>query len=353
MTASDTTMRAIVIHQHGGPEVLKLETTWPRPVAGPGEIVVQVKACALNYLDIFVRQGMPGEPTRLPTITGGDIAGIVHQVGDGVTWPVVGDRVVLNPNWGCGKCEYCRDGDSLLCLRPRMLGEGDPGGLAEYVKCPALQAIAIPGDYPFDSAACLPVAFGTAWRMIASKASILPRDVVVVLGAGGGVAIAAIQMAKLFGARVIATASTDDKLARARTFGADETINYSADPDWDVAVRKLTAKRGADVIIETVGASTWEQSIRALGKRGRLVTCGATSGPIGQTDIRYLFRREQTILGSDGWTHNELLRVTSLAFEGKLKPVIDRVLPLERTAEGEIALEQRQVFGKVVIRPSE
>src|SRR5262245_28548134 len=350
---ASSTMRAIVIHQHGGPEVLKLEPQWPKPVAGPGEIVVEVKACALNYLDIFVRQGMPGEPTRLPAITGGDVAGVVHQIGDGVTWPAVGDRVVLNPNWGCGKCEYCRDGDSLLCLKPRMLGEGDPGGLAEFVKCPALQAIAVPQDYSFDQAACLPVAFGTAWRMISEKSAIIPGDVVVVLGAGGGVAIAAIQMAKLFGARVIATASTDEKLARAKALGADELINYSANPDWDVAVRKLTNKRGADVIIETVGASTWEQSIRALGKRGRLVTCGATSGPIGQTDIRYLFRREQTILGSDGWTHNELVRVTQLAFEGKLKPVIDRVLPLERTAEGETALEQRKVFGKVVIRPSE
>ncbi len=344
-------MRAVVIHRHGGPEVLTLEPAWPRPVPGPGDIVVQVKACALNYLDIFVRNGMPGEPTPLPTITGGDIAGVVHSAGDGVEWPPVGERVVLNPNWGCGRCEYCRDGDTQLCLRPRMLGEIDPGGLAEYVKCPARQAISVPADFPLENAACLPVAYGTAWRMVTVHAAIVPDDVVLVLGAGGGVAMAAIQMAKLMGARVIATASTDRKLERAKQLGADEVINYSADTDWDLTVRKLTRKRGADVIIDSVGAATWERSIRALGKRGRLVTCGATSGPIGRTDIRYVFRREQSIIGSEGWTHSELVRMTGLAFQGKLESVIDRVLSLEETAQGELALERREVFGKVIVRP--
>jgi NADPH:quinone reductase-like Zn-dependent oxidoreductase len=172
------------------------------------------------------------------------------------------------------------------------------------------------------------------------------------LGAGGGVAIAAIQIAKLMGARVIGTASSEAKLARARALGADEMINYSCDEDWDVTVRRLTGKRGADVIIETIGSTTWERSIRALGKGGRLITCGATSGPIGATDIRYLFRREQTIQGSNGWTHDDLVQVTNLAFEGKLRPVIDRILPLARTPEGERALELREVFGKVVIDPT-
>ncbi len=231
-----------------------------------------------------------------------------------------------------------------------MLGERDPGGLAEYVKCLAVQAIPIPAGFSFDDAACLPVTFGTAWRML-KRASVEPDDVVVVLGAGGGVAIAAIQIARLMGARVIATASTDEKLARALDLGADHVINYVAEPEWDAAVRMLTGKRGADVIVETVGEPTWVQSIRALGKGGRLVTCGATGGPIGQTDIRYLFRREQTLIGSNGWTHNELRRVASLAFQGKLRPVIDRILPLERAAEGEVALERRQVFGKVIIHP--
>src|SRR6185503_19662825 len=215
----------MVIHRHGGPEVLTYEPKWPDPVAGPGEMVVRVHACALNPLDIFTREGMPGEPTPLPHITGGDIAGVVHAVGAGVETPRVGDRIVLNPSWGCGVCEYCRAGEDVL-----------------------------------------------------------------VHGAVGGVGLAAIQIAKLAGARVFATASTADKLERATALGADVAINYAEDKEWDVTVRRLTGKRGVDVIVETVGAAVWERSIRALGKGGRLVTTGATSGPIGPTDIRYLFR---------------------------------------------------------------
>jgi NADPH:quinone reductase-like Zn-dependent oxidoreductase len=348
-----TTMRAVVIHQHGGAEVLKVETEWPRPEPKAGEVLVKVKACALNFLDIFTREGMPGEPTPLPHITGGDIAGVVENLGAGVASPAVGTRVLLNPAWGCGVCEYCLDGDGPLCLKPHMLGELDPGGLAEYVVAPARQAIPIPDSYGFDDAACLPVTFGTAWRMVVKFAGVKPGDVVLVLGAGGGVAIAALQISKLMGARVIATASDARKLERARGFGADELINYVEDEDWDKTVRRLTGKRGVDVIIDSVGAATWERSIRALGKRGRLVTCGATSGPIGPTDLRYVFRREQAILGSNGWTHGELERVTALAFEHKLKPVIDRILPLAKTADGERALERREVFGKIIIHPEE
>jgi NADPH:quinone reductase-like Zn-dependent oxidoreductase len=351
MTALPKTMRAMVIHRHGGPEVLTFEREWPRPVAGPGEIVVAVKACALNYLDIFTRDGMPGEPTPLPHITGGDVAGVVAETGPGVDQPATGARVLLNPSWGCGRCEYCREGETTRCLRGHMLGELDAGGLAEYVRAPAAQAIPIPASYPFEQAACLPVAWGTAWRMVVTHVCVTPGDTVVVTAAAGGVGLGAVQIAKLQGARVIALASSDDKLARLRTFGADETLNYVRDPDWDVAVRRFTSKRGADLVVETVGASTWERSIRALGKGGRLVTSGATSGPIGPTDIRYLFRREHRILGSNGWTHNELLRLAAHAFAGRLTPVVDRVLPLERTAEGEIALASREVFGKVVIAP--
>ncbi|MGH9322928.1 MAG: zinc-binding dehydrogenase [Vicinamibacteria bacterium] len=344
-------MRAVVIHEHGGPEVRKLEPEWPRPAPGPGEILVQVKACALNFLDIFTREGMPGEPIPLPHISGGDIAGIVAELGPEVALPSVGDRVVLDPTWGCGECEYCGEGIAPLCLRPHMLGEMDPGGLAEYVRCPAKQAIRIPAHYSFEEAACLPITFGTAWRMVVTHAQVKPGETVLVLGAGGGTAAAAIQIAKLMGGRIIATASSEEKLARARNLGADDLVNYASDREWDLTVRRLTGKRGADVVIETVGADSWEKSIRALGKGGRLVTCGATSGPIAATDIRYLFRREHTIQGSNGWTHSELRRVLTLAFEGKLRPVIDRVLPLEKVAEGERAMERREVFGKVVIRP--
>jgi NADPH:quinone reductase-like Zn-dependent oxidoreductase len=268
------TMRAMVMHRHGGPEVLTLEAEWPRPEPGLGEILVEVHACALNFLDIFTREGMPGEPTPLPHITGGDVAGIVAAVGAGVVRPAVGARVLIDPNWGCGACEYCRGGERPRCIRGHMLGEMDPGGLAEYVTCPASQAIAIPEGVSFDAAACLPVAWGTAWRMVVTHARPKPDDVVLVLGAGGGVGLAAVQIAKLMGARVIATASTDDKLARIGEYGADHLVNYASDERWDATVRALTGKRGADVIIETVGAATWERSIRALGKGGRLVTSG-------------------------------------------------------------------------------
>jgi NADPH:quinone reductase-like Zn-dependent oxidoreductase len=344
-------MRAIVIHKHGGPEVLTLEPAWPDPVPAAGEILVRVAACALNPLDVFTREGMPGEPTPLPHITGGDVAGVVAAVGAGVDRPAAGDRVVLNPSWGCGACEYCRDGEVPKCLRVHMLGEMDPGGLAEFVKVPAAQAIALPDGYPFEEAACLPITFGTAWRMLVTHARVRPADDVLVHGAAGGVGLAAIQIAKLAGARVFATASSAAKLEQARALGADVVIDYTEDRNWEVTVRRLTGKRGLDVIVETVGAATWERSIRALGKGGRLVTSGATSGPIGLTDIRYLFRREHTIQGSNGWTHNDLLTVTRLAFAGRLRPLIDRVLPLERTAEGEEAMERREVIGKVVVRP--
>jgi NADPH:quinone reductase-like Zn-dependent oxidoreductase len=347
------TMRAVVMHRHGGPEVLALEREWPRPEPGPGEILVEVHACALNFLDIFTREGMPGEPTPLPHITGGDVAGVVAAVGPDVTRPALGARVLLDPNWGCGACEYCREGERPRCLAGHMLGEMDPGGLAEYVTCPARQAIAIPDHVSFDLAACLPVAWGTAWRMVVTHARPRPGDAVLVLGAGGGVGLAAVQIAKLMGARVIATASTDDKLARIGEYGADHLINYTTDERWDATVRQLTGKRGVDVVVETVGEATWEKSIRAHGKGGRLVTSGATSGPIGPTDIRYLFRREQRLMGSNGWTHDELRRVADLAFTGALRPVVDRVLPLAGTAAGELALERRQVFGKVVIHPRE
>ncbi len=341
----------MVIHRHGGLDALTYESDWPRPQPAAGDIVVRVDACALNFLDIFVRQGMPGEPTVLPTITGGDIAGVVVETGKGVRSPRVGARVVLDPVWGCGRCEYCQRGERPLCLDPSMLGETEPGGLAEFVKCPAAQAIPLPGRYSPDLAACLPVTFGTAWRMLVTQAKVRRGETVLVLGAGGGVAIAATQIARSLGARVIATASTDEKVRRARKLGASAAINYQTDVEWDRTVRTLTDKRGVDVVVETVGEATWPQSIRALGKGGRLVTCGATSGAIAQTDIRYLFRREQQVLGSNGWTHQELRKVAALAFKGKLKPVIDRVLPLERAADGERALEQREVFGKVVIRP--
>jgi NADPH:quinone reductase-like Zn-dependent oxidoreductase len=334
-------VRAIVIHRHGGPEVLTYEPNWPDPVAGPGEMVVRVRACALNPLDIFTREGMPGEPTPLPHITGGDVAGVVASVGPGVESPRVGDRVVLNPSWGCGVCEYCRDGDVPKCLRVHMLGEMDPGGLAELVKCPARQAIRFraPPEEPR-----LPI---TRHRLACRTHARVQPAGRPVHGAVGGVGPRRSRSPSSPGARPRHRLLDREAGAR-RNSGA---ASRSTTPGQGGTRRCRRPGSGVDVIVETVGAATWERSIRALGKGGRLVTSGATSGPIGQTDIRYLFRREHTIQGSNGWTHNDLLTITRLAFAGRLRPLIDRVLPLEQAADGERAMERREVIGKVVIRP--
>ncbi len=345
------TMRAVVIHENGGPERLTFHDDWPVPAIGPGEVLVRVRFCALNYLDIFVREGMPGEPVGLPFISGSDIAGDVVAVGDGVTAPAAGAAVVLNPSWGCGACEYCLDGEPMVCIDGHMLGEGDQGGLAEYVTIPAANCIPIPAGVTYEQAAALPVAWGTAWRMMVHRAKVRPGDDVLVLAAAGGVGLACVQIARLCGARVFAAASSDQKLARVKALGADAVINYQADPDWDRTVRAMTGKRGVDVVADTVGATTWERSIRALGKRGRLVTCGATAGPIGPTDIRYLFRREHNLLGSNGWTTRDIREVLNRVADGRLVPVIHGVYPLEETRAAEEALEGRQVFGKVLIQP--
>jgi NADPH:quinone reductase-like Zn-dependent oxidoreductase len=283
-------------------------------VAGPGEIVVRVHACALNPLDIFTREGCLESRRLSPTSPAATSPGWSTRSGPGRV-PRVGDRIVLNPSWGCGVCEYCRDGEVPKCIRVHMLGEMDPGGLAEYVKCPRRQAIPLPASYPFEEAACLPITFGTAWRMLVTHARVRAGEDVLVHGAVGGVGLAAIQIAKLAGARVFATASTADKLERATALGADVAINYAEDKEWDVTVRRLTGKRGVDVIVETVGAAVWERSIRALGKGGRSSPPARRRDP-SATDIRYLFRREHTIQGSNGWTHNDLLTIMRLAFEG-------------------------------------
>jgi alcohol dehydrogenase len=232
-----------------------------------------------------------------------------------------------------------------------MLGEMEHGGLAEYVRAPAANCIPIPEGVGYEAAASLPVAWGTAWRMLVRRANLRPNEDVLVLSAAGGVGVACVQIAAMTGARVFAAASSDEKLERLKELGADVTINYAKDEAWDRTVRALTNKRGVDVVVDTVGETTWERSIRALGKRGRLVSCGATSGPIGQLDIRYLFRREHNILGSNGWTTDDIREVLKGVAKGKLVPVVHAVYPLEETRAAEEALEGRQVFGKVLVQP--
>jgi len=331
-------MRAIVIHEHGGRDKLILEDV-PKPVANPGEIVVAVKAVGLNYLDIFVRRGMPGLHTDLPRITGGDIAGVIDEVGAGVTSVAVGQRVLLDP------AVQLPDG------RVGALGEDTTGGLAEYISVPASNAIPLPDDVSFNDAAALPIAYGTAWRMLVTRGQIKPGEHVLILGASGGVGTGCVQIAKMKGCVVYAAASTEDKLARLKALGADVLVNYTEQPDFHRYVRSLTDGQGVDVVVNYTGGDTWVKSLKSVKLGGRLLTCGATAGYDPQTDIRFIWRKEMDIRGSDGWQREDLLALVEAVRAGQIKPVIDCVLPLEQTAEGHRLLEDRLVFGKVIITP--
>ena len=341
-------MKAVRFHEHGGPEVLKYEEA-PDPVIGPHEVLVRVRACALNHLDVWARGGMPGVKLPLPHISGSDIAGEVAAVGSIVTRIKPGQRVVVSPGISCGQCPHCLSGRDNLCPSYQIIGGYRiDGGYAEYVKLPEVNILPIPDGMAFEAAAAFPLTFLTAWNMLVTLARVRSGDEVLVMGAGSGVGSAAVQIAKLFGARVIATASTDEKLGKAKELGADEGINY-ASQDLVAEVRRLTAKRGVDIIFEHVGGTVFEKLIPALAAGGRLVTCGATAGYLAQTDIRYLFMREVSILGAHMGSKADLLRIKKELERGRLKPVVDRVFPLKDAAEAQRSMEDRKVFGKLVL----
>ena len=345
-----TTMRAVRIHEHGGPEVLRYEEGVPVPEPGPGEALAKVKACALNYLDIWVRRGLPGIPPKLPHIPGSDVAGVVEKLGEGVEGFRPGERVVVNPSLSCGRCEYCRRGEDPLCDEYHILGEHVDGGYAEFVKVPARNLMRIPEGFAWEEAAAAPLVYQTAWRALITRAQLRPGETVLVLGASGGVGTACVQIAKLVGARVIAVAGSDEKLQRLRELGADEGINH-ATADFGTEAWKLTNKRGVDVVVDSVGEATWERSLRALAKDGRLVTYGATSGPKPPTDVRLVFWRQLRIIGTTMGNHHEFTRVMELVWQRKLRPVIDRVFPLQEAAEAQRRMEAREHLGKIVLVP--
>jgi NADPH:quinone reductase-like Zn-dependent oxidoreductase len=342
-------MRAVQISRHGGPEVLEL-VDLPEPSPPPGWVKVSVRACALNHLDLWARRGLPGVKYPLPLVPGNDVAGVVAECGAGVDWIAPGAEVLLAPGFGCGHCEDCARGDDNLCRSYRILGNAVHGGYAEFVIAPAANCLPKPASLSWPEAASLPLVFLTSWHMLVAKARVRIGETVLVLAAGSGVGIAAIQIAKLFGARVLAAASTDEKLAKARALGADDVINYSRD-DFAAETRRLTGKRGADVVFEHTGADTWEKSILSVARAGRIVTCGATSGYDARTDLRHVFSRQIAILGSYMGRREELYEVLRWVEAGRLRPVVDRVLPLERAREAHEVLEGRQAFGKVVLAP--
>ena len=341
-------MKALAFKEFGGPDKLQLLDV-PDPKIGPAEALVRVRACALNHLDLFVREGIPALKTPLPFWTGCDIAGEVVEVGADVTGLKIGERVAVNPNLTCGRCEFCLAGEDSLCVRYGILGEHVPGGLAELVKVRAANLLPLPAHVSFEDAASFILTNMTAWRMIVTQGQLRPGQDVLILGVGGGVSSTAVQIAKLGGARVIVTSSSDDKLERARALGADIGINYARE-DWAKKVFALTDKRGVDLVIENVGTATWKQSLRAVRNGGRVVTCGATSGPIGETDLRIVFWKQLHIIGSTMSSSKEFHDVMRLFFAGALKPIVDEVVPLAEGAAAQRKLAEGKQFGKLVLR---
>lgn len=342
-------MKALIFRAHGGLEQLEFADV-PEPAIGYSEARVQVKAAALNHLDLWVRKGIPGLRLSLPHIGGSDLAGVVVAVGSPSDEGWIGRRVVVNPTLFCGRCSYCLAGEQSLCVSLKILGEHTPGGLAEYVTVPIANLYPIPDEYPFPQAAAVPLVFQTAWRALIGQAGLRAGERVLILGAGGGVASAAIQIAKLAGAYVYAVTSSPAKERAARDLGADETINYK-ETDFSQEVWRRTDKRGVDVVLENVGPSTWQGSLRALAKGGRLVTYGATTGRMAETDLNLLYWKQIHICGSTMANYTEFTDVMRLVFEGRLRPVVDRILPLSQGREAQRILEAGEQFGKIVLEP--
>lgn len=339
-------MRAVRFHEHGGVDVLKVEDV-PSPELGAGEVLVRVRACALNHLDLWQRQGLPRVRIQLPHISGSDVAGVVEA--SAARDVRIGTRVMLQPGVSCGRCIECLSGLDNHCAAYDVLGyRTHQGGYAEYVKVPAENLIAIPEHIDFVAAAAFPLTFVTAWHMLVNKAGVKRGDDVLVIAAGSGVGQAAVQIAVLHGARVFATAGSDGKLARARALGASEVIHHYQRDIAEETLR-LTKRRGVDIVIEHVGEATWPSSVRSLARGGRLVTCGATTGTIGAVDLAALFAKQLSIQGSYMGTKADLLQAAAAFFEGRLAPAVDRTFPLEDAASAQLLLEQSAQFGKIVL----
>lgn len=342
-------MRALTISAHGGLEKLEYRTDVAIPEPGEGSVRVRVQAAALNHLDVFTLGGLPGVSITPPWVMGADGAGFVDAIGEGVTDVAIGQRVVINPGISDRTCRYCLAGEQSLCVKFGLLGEHRPGTLAEYVVVPALNVRAISDSISIEVAAAFTLATLTAWRMLVTKAKVGPHDEVLIWGIGGGVAQASLQIAKQRGARVWVTSGSDEKLRKAITMGADETINHRT-TSVGKEVRARTGKRGVSVVVDTVGHDTWEQSLLALGRAGRLVVCGGTSGPTVQTDVRRLFWNQLTIMGSTMGNDSEFDAVTSELNAGRLHPTIDSVFDLENGRDAFELLAGGRQFGKIVIR---
>ena len=342
-------MKLARIHRHGGPEALVYEDA-PEPTIAPHQALIRVRACSINHLDLFVRAGIPGMTFHMPHVPGSDIAGDVVAVGGLCERVKPGWRVLLSPGLSCRQCQPCLAGNDNLCRGYTVFGYALDGGNTELLAAPEYSVIRIPDGLAFEPAAAAPLVFLTAWHMLMARAKLQPGEDVLVLAASSGVGMAAIQIAKMFQCRVISTAGGESKMARARELGADHVIDHYRQ-DIGAEVKKLTGKRGVDVVVEHVGQATWPKSLESLAPAGRLVTCGATTGFDAAVDLRYLFSKQWSLLGSFMGTMGELHHVLNFVFRGQLKPVVDSVYPLSEIRAAHERLENRQQFGKVIVNP--
>jgi NADPH:quinone reductase-like Zn-dependent oxidoreductase len=345
-----TTMTAAVLRQHGDRDAIQLEQI-PIPEPGPGEVRLQVRACALNWLDVAIRMGPKFGAIPLPLIGGADIAGVVAELGPGATNWQAGDEVIVYGLVTCGTCEFCRRGQPTTCPEHQIIGEHIDGGLAEFTVVPAANLLPKPANLSFVEAAAVPVVCMTAWHMLISVGQLQAGEDVLVLGAGGGVASIGIQLANYAGARVFTTTSTPAKIERARELGAAQVFNYREE-DWVDRILAATGRRGVDLVQDNVGAATWPSSLRVLARNGRLVPCGSHSGATVEFDLSQIYHRQLQIRGSNGGTYQDLASALALVEAGHIRPIVDTVLPLEQIHEGHRLLEEHQHFGKVVMEVS-
>lgn len=331
-------MKAVQVSAPGGLEALRI-VDLPEPTPGPGELTLEVRAASVNHLDLWVRKGLP--VAKYPIILGSDAAGIVRETGR---------RALLSPASSCGSCEFCSSGEKPLCLKYAIYGEHVNGAQAQRICVPAENLIPFPDTLSFEEAAAAPLVYTTAWRMMVTRGRLAPSEDVLIWSAGAGVGVACLQLARLAGARVIATASSDEKCARLRDLGADFVLNHARE-DVVRGIRELTSKRGVDLVVDYIGKDTWAKSIQVVRRGGRIVTCGATSGYDPAEDLRQIFYRQLEILGCTMGNNKEMLDALRPIFEGRIRPVIDSVLPLADVAAAHARIERRAVFGKIVLKP--
>jgi NADPH:quinone reductase-like Zn-dependent oxidoreductase len=341
-------MKAVVIKKHGGPEVVSVEDL-EDPIPQSGEVIVQVRSAALNHLDIWVRKGRGSQDLTKSLILGSDGSGVVIEKGDNAYGVEIGDEVVINPGLSCGKCEFCLKGQQSECVSFGIVGMVRPGTFAEKVAVPIENIQPKPSHLGFDEAAALPLSYQTAWRMLMTRAKLRPSDTILIHGIGGGVALACLQFAKMFGAEVIVTSSSDEKLEKAEKLGADFRINYKKVPDVAAQVLEITSGRGVDIIVDTIGAATMEINLSAARKGGKIVICGITSGAMAQTNLQKVYWNQLTILGSTMGSKEDFRQMLKAVANAKLKPVIDSIHPLENAKQAMLKMERAEQFGKIVL----